>query len=521
MSRLVIVLLLITTLVGKSQTTDSLYVDGRIIIRLLPQSSLSLIPLDSANSNLIAVFNQFDVDSIAQPFFGLNDELDRTYRLFFNEWNNIDLFKTALENLGEFELVEKEPLMFPSSNPNDTHYSLQWYLDQINAPLAWDILESDNEVNLAIVDNAVMTNHEDLQSQIFINPNEQANLFDDDLNGYTNDYSGWDVADNDNDPNPPLSAGSGSPFVHGTHCAGIAGAETNNNTGIAGVAQHVKIIPIKCSPDDSNGAYLTNAYDGVFYATRIGADVVSMSFGGSSGVFITGQSIIDAAASAGIVLVAAAGNDNSSESFYPAAYENVIAVGATNENDQKASFSNYGSYIDVMAPGTGIYSCLSGNGTQYNYSSGTSMACPIVAGMAALILQERPDLTRDQVKQKILNSCENIDEENPNYIGSIGAGRVNLFNAIYEAINDTNWQGEQSPISLFPNVVKLDEKVRLISIYPIEQLEIYAINGKKIAESNLNQVYNHTISFHEYSDGVYLIRIKSNEEWYTEKIIKN
>lgn len=515
---IIFVITLLNSVLVLSQQYDSLFVDGRLIIRLEENTSLTLIPFDSTNIELLTAFAPHNNIDITKPFDNLTDELERTYRVTFSDYETINNFLSDIQGIDGVEFVEKEPLMFPTFIPNDPHFELQWYLNTIDAPLAWDISAGTATIKLAIVDNAVSTQHEDLVNQIYINPNESQNIFDDDLNGFINDYNGWDVADDDNDPNPPSSAGSTSPFVHGTHCAGIAAGETNNNKGIAGVSEGIKIIPVKCSPDNSNGEYLTNAYDGVYYAIQAGADVVSMSFGGTGGIFITGQSIIDAAASAGIVLVAAAGNDNSTENFYPAAYSNVIAVGATDDQDKKATFSNYGSYLDIMAPGVGIYSTLSGNGSQYNYSSGTSMACPIVAGVAAMILRENPSLNRSQVKEKLFSSSEDISSQNPTYDGLIGQGRVNLFNALYEVINDTNWPGEQMEVHLFPTLVQNEQEIKIISIYELESMLVYDVNGKLVFSKQMNNETNYTFQLNTLKSGMYFVKILTKKGWEIKKI---
>lgn len=355
------------------------------------------------------------------PFKSQSEKLQKTYVLAGVNLNQ-NTFQ-AIQEYAFIDYIEKVPEYDFFYTPNDLG-SGQWNLSQINAELAWNETTGAN-VPIAIVDNAVQISHVDLSSNIYINPNEIAgNGIDDDNNGYIDDVTGWDAADNDNDPSPPANANA-SYFSHGTHCAGISAAVTDNGIGISSIGFNSKIIPVKIA-NNSTGT-LSGAYFGVDYAIIAGAKIISMSWGG--GMYsITYQNLFDYAYSQGIVCIAAAGNNNVSSPMYPASYNHVISVGATDQLDQKAPFSNYGSTIDVMAPGVGIYSTVPQNG--YDYKSGTSMACPLVSGLAALMLAKNPSLTPDELEACLKNSCDNIDALNPNYMGSIGSGRINALAAL-------------------------------------------------------------------------------------------
>ncbi|MFK7926281.1 MAG: S8 family serine peptidase, partial [Bacteroidia bacterium] len=252
---------------------------------------------------------------------------------------------------------------------------------------------------------------------------------DNDGNGYIDDIHGWDPADNDNDPNPPSTATSSS-FTHGTHCAGIVSAATNNNLGIASIGNSIQIMSVKCTYDTaSNTRIIYRGYSGVAYAMAAGADVISMSWGGT-GSSASLQNLFDQAHAMGIVLVAAAGNDNANTPFYPAAYNNVISVAATGSTDARASFSNYGSWITLAAPGVSILSTVAGGDDTYAYQSGTSMATPLVAGLCGLMKSHNTSATNNEIVDCIINSADNIDTENPNFIGLLGSGRINALQAI-------------------------------------------------------------------------------------------
>lgn len=498
--------------IGLCQTVDSSYVDGRLIARLSVGSTLNLNTYDSTNLLFNSAIESFGIDSISNPFTGLNSSLDRTYRLFFKEANLIDSLVVVLTLLNEFDLIEKEPAFYVSSTPNDAELSSQWYLGNIDVFNAWDITSGNGTVKVAIVDNAVSTVHQDLKANIWDNPNEADNLLDDDLNGYTNDFHGWDVADNDNNPNPPSTAAESSYFTHGTHCAGISAGSTNNGIGIAGVGYNLTIIAVKCSPDNSDGEFLSNAYDGVYYAIQAGADIISMSWGGSGGLFTTGQSIIQAASSAGIVLIAAGGNENTSKEIYPAAYPSVIAVGATDNKDIKANFSNFGSYIDIMAPGVQLYSCLSGGGDGYGYKSGTSMSCPLVAGVAGLILTQKPNPSPTEVKSRIKDNADNIDAQNPTYSNALGAGRINAFKALNGISTSVETNSLVNTLNYYPNPTK---GILRLNLTPTD-ITLTNYLGQLM---DVVQVGN-TLDLHHLPNGMYTLRALTNKGWEIHKIIK-
>ena len=176
---------------------------------------------------------------------------------------------------------------------------------------------------------------------------------------------------------------------------------------------------------------ISDAYSGVIWAADNGADVINMSWG-SEGFSNTGQNIINYAHDAGCVNVAASGNDNVSNIFYPAGYNNVISVSSTNSGDFKSDFSNFGNWVDVSAPGSQILSTYIGNGFQpvYANNSGTSMASPMVAGLAGLVLSVNPELSQQQVIECILNTTDDIAAFNPNYLGQLGSGRINAHQAV-------------------------------------------------------------------------------------------
>jgi gliding motility-associated-like protein len=347
--------------------------------------------------------------------------LDRVFVVNFpSKYSNEQVL--SLNKHPMVSLIELVPEYEFFHTPNDFNSTTLWHLDKIKARDAWDIEKGGKNILIAIVDDGIDTAHSEFQSSIWKNPNEIANNgIDDDNNGYVDDVFGWDMADNDNNP----SVTSANNLSHGTHCAGIAAARTNNNNGISSISYFSKIMTIKCGRNGSSQIF--NPYQGVEYAIENGARIISMSWGGGSYSSIY-ESIFAVAAQNNILCIAAAGNSSTSSKMYPAGYNNVIAVGSTTSTDAKSSFSNYGNWIDVMAPGSSIYSTVPGN--NYTTYSGTSMACPMVSGLCALMLSRNPNLTATQVESCLKSTCDNIDAANQSYIGNIGAGRINALEAL-------------------------------------------------------------------------------------------
>ncbi len=347
--------------------------------------------------------------------------------------------------------------------PNDPKYPFtgsvyysQWgpqkiKLTPIGSPESgWNWSRGGEAIKICILDTGVDYNHPDLKDNIWVNSGEDINGdghfdfrpvaqggdingIDDDGNGFIDDIAGWDfvsVSESsvapDEDPGPrdnnPMDV-----HGHGTHCSGIASAVTDNSIGIAGVGWHCRIMAVRIGYKSPTGrGYMTweDIVAGLYYATSMEADVISMSFGGSYGSEAM-ETAATYATSNGVVLIAAAGNTASTNPHYPAYYDNVLAVAATDINDYKASFSTYGWWVDVAAPGSNIYSTLPNN--QYTAWSGTSMACPHVAGLAGLIKHRYSTYTNTQIKNTIKDTCDVIST-------SWEPGkRVNAFEALAPA----------------------------------------------------------------------------------------
>jgi subtilisin family serine protease len=351
-------------------------------------------------SPYVATFGVYDVQR--SFYFTTTEKLTRVFRVQFESQAQIDGFIAELSTEVDVEYAEKIPLSTTGFTPNDlgsNTTSGQWGLHKIDAQNAWDLADGSG-ITIGVVDNAFFLSHPDL------------------INKYV---SGYDAADNDSDPSAPNTT-----FTHGTHVAGIAGAETDNAVGVASIGYKANLMPIKATGSSYPHNWITHGYEGIVWAADLGADIINCSWGGS-GSSATAANAVAYAASQGALIVAAAGNSGNTSLKYPAAYPNVLSVVSTNINDQKSGFSTYGNWVDICAPGESIRSTLPGGYGQY---SGTSMASPMVAGLAALVWSANSSFTRTDVEQCLLNTADNIDAQNPSLIGLIGAGRINARAAV-------------------------------------------------------------------------------------------
>ncbi len=319
--------------------------------------------------------------------------------------------------------------------PNDEHYSSQWHHEKINMPDVWEFITDANDVLVTVLEG-VEWYHPDLYDNIWVNPGEDLdgdgvpmdpddlNGIDDDGNGYVDDLIGWDFVDDDNDPD---DQSSGYATGHGTMCSGIIAEVGNNRIGGSGIVWHTKIV---CLRSDQDSAHVTSAIIAAMqYGIENNIDIYNLSYGGYSHspaapYYQAAYNLTNA------VLIAAAGNENTSEISYPAGYSYILAVGATNRYDQRTWFSNYGTWVDLMAPGEHIY-CTTVD-SSYESPDGTSMAAPVVAGVAALLRQQFPDSSNEFIYEKLREGTDNIDSLNPGYEGLLGTGRINAAKALFQ-----------------------------------------------------------------------------------------
>ncbi|RYU97028.1 S8 family peptidase [Emticicia agri] len=407
--QLIILLIpLIYSSIANAQNDDTLFVKDELYVKLKDSQPFQQTLTSSVMVSSVSFLQKNSLSSMVSnaelPFYFSNSpKLLRTYRLKISEPKNIDKIIAELSKDSAIEYAERIPKVFHNDWPDDTDADQNVYFSAIQMTDVWEHYNfiPNQPAKVAIVDDAVQVTHPDLSANV---------------------DSGWDVADHDNNPNPPNGI-----LDHGTHVAGIAGAVTDNNTGMASIGNNlVKIIAVKASFNTTTTKSIDRGYEGVVWAANSGASIINCSWGNY--IFNqTNNNIIQDAINKGILVIAAAGNDDTSNPHYPSSYPGVWSVASTNPY-VKSDFSNYGSRINISAPGNGIYSTIPMN--DYEWKGGTSMASPMVAGLAGLLKGIKPSLTASDIKNIIASTADNIDIYNPGYIGQLGAGQINAFKAV-------------------------------------------------------------------------------------------
>ncbi len=466
------------------------YLDNALYIKFKETSSVSakklqreVVPIEALNLKIAAKkADKFGLHREARSLQLFdNPVLDRTFRIQFDSTKDIEKIIRLLENDPNVEYVERIPIAkimavtpTPKSIPDDPFYQtingveFQWYLKMINAEEAWSMQQGDSNLIAAIVDGAIWANHPELN----IPTSRQYNAGTQTSGNSNPPYSNQDLtctklyasSPNEADPCPPYS------WSHGTHCAGVVGAKNNNGIGIASLASGVTLLAVGANlpqyPDNVVGGY-----EGIRWAAQKGAKVISCSWG-SVGEGAVGDEILRTCYDKNIVIVAAAGNDNKNEMNAPASSPYVISVGSVDESGVKSNFSNYGAWVDIVAPGgtgninnkfTGIISstfCKSQslrlrgisnfNDQYYDEMSGTSMATPLVASLCALMLSRDNTLTPIQVKNLLQNSS-NENSINRNFFTPL-AGIINASAAL-RAIDETKFDAPVENLTITKNII--------------------------------------------------------------------
>ncbi|HCW08146.1 MAG TPA: hypothetical protein DGG95_12365 [Cytophagales bacterium] len=432
------------------------YTNGRVLVKVKPEFKSSIVQSAKQNTNTriqnVSVKNilplaafQSSKNTKART---TEQKIDITnyFSIAFNESGNVEEYINQLYATGYFEVVEPEYKYNTSFTPNDPSIGQQYYLTVIKALDAWGITQGDTSIVIAMVDSGGNLTHSDIAPNLFRNWSEYPpNGVDDDGNGFIDDYQGWDFMGSDTlNITRPDSLGDNNPSVHkagdishGTWTGGCASAATNNGIGIAGVGFKTRLMFTKHSADNqkaSSGA-VYNAYAGILYAADLFyrhniRGIINCSFGGSGESQIIQDIITHVVLDQNCLVVAAAGNSASSSPSYPAAYDNVLSVAATDSKDVKASFTNYGTTIDLAAPGVGIYT--TGYNNVYNTVDGTSFSSPITAGAAALVWAKNPGFSAIQVGEQLRVSADatSLYKANVNYANQLGKGRLDVYKAL-------------------------------------------------------------------------------------------
>ena len=410
---------------------------------------------------------------------------------------------------GAFRAVAPNIAMRPYVVPNDPYIDplYQWYVESATAgvslPAAWDLGKGNASTVIAVMDNGLDISHPDLASQVWTNAAEiPGNGIDDDLNGYVDDVHGWDFGRHDNDPSAEPMYDPTDPFqvdlgFHGTFVSAVAVAATNNGEGIAGTGWNCHFMPLKLG--DAAGQLTLEAVSEAFgYMIDQGASVLNMSFGTADTTALPYfQALVDDATAAGIVCVAAAGNDGLDKRSYPAACDNVLSVGATDDTNARASFSNFGSWVDVAAPGAAMWSAIPQNyltdelsqiwylllfgwdgESPYMYGDGTSFASPLVAGVCGLLRAQNPSLSPQEVIAHIIQSGDVVAYDEP-----IGP-RLNAYRALNEPVTAVEPTATPDGVSLggaWPNPFGANTTIGFsISEAGPVRLSVFDVRGRMV-----------------------------------------
>jgi len=423
-----------STVISQTTLPHGSHVEGELLIS--PRAGVSDVDLEGTykghGGRKLRALSQVNVHHIQVPAHAL-ESIER-----------------ALSNNPKVSFVEKNFVAQANFAPNDPNFPNQWHLPKVSAPAAWDLTTGSASVTVAVIDSGVDPAHPDLFGKL--------------VGGYN--YLG-------------STADTHDVLGHGTAVAGVIGANTNNLSGVAGLGWNTTIMPLVVV-SSSNYATYADLASAINYAADHGAKVINMSLGGTS-YSSTLQSAVDYAWNRGLVVVAAAGNNATSAGFYPAALNNVVAVSATDGNDNLASFSNFGNWITVAAPGTYIQTTNNGGG--YGNWQGTSFSAPQVAALAALIIAKNPALDNNQVVNLLKNNSDDLGAQG--FDTTYGWGRINAFRAVQAAQGVVNLSvAITAPVNNMQVSGLVTVTTSVSSSNPIAGVELYIDGALYTSDSN-------------------------------------
>ena len=443
------------------------------------------------------------------------------YTLKVAEETDIVAASRKLTALDAIEYAEPSYVSYDQYTPNDANLNsvTPYHYDNINAYEAWDITLGDTNVVIGITETAINVNHEDLAGNIKYNYDDPIGNGDDDIDTYVDNYAGWDMVDNDNN----LFINN---EIHGDAVSAIACASADNGIGYAGIGFKCKFIPIKVG---NNSIVITHGYEGIEYAIEQGASIVNCSWGNTSYSQVAQDIVTFAAINNDVVLIASAGNATSSTLYYPASYNYVLSVTGVDQNDLFDNGFNppftYNDSVDVSAPGINIYTTATFNGG-FLYSppqGGTSMAAPIVAGIAGLVRSEFPCLTALEVIERIKATADPIDgiTQNIPYAGMLGTGRVNAEMAVTGTPCSPVGIIERTSLAvldIYPNPSSDEVNIRM-SKSSDWNIEILDTKGRLVLSQS---VQSDRLVLSNFPSGLYLARVsdKSNSLTKPFSVIK-
>jgi subtilisin family serine protease len=430
---------------------------------------------------------------------------------------DVDIIGTA-KKLSELEwIVYAEPqfVNYDMYVPNDANLNsvMPYHFDRINAYEAWDITLGDTNVVIGITETAINVNHQDLSGNIKYNYADPVGGGDDDNDGYVDNFAGWDMVDNDNN----LFINN---EIHGDAVSAIASATADNSIGYAGIGFKCKFLPVKVA---NNSQVITHGYEGIQYCVEHGCSVVNCSWGNTTYSQVAQDIVTWAAINNDVVLVASAGNANSTSPYYPASYNYVLSVTGVDQNDvfdngTNAPFTHNDS-VDVSAPGINVYTTATFNG-QFLYSppqGGTSMASPIVAGVAGLVRSSNGCAGALEVIEHIKATADNVDgiSQNVPYAGLIGTGRVNAQTAVTTQICiPTSVQGLKAAyVEIYPNPSTQDITIRM-SVAGTWNIDVLDAEGRVVLNE---QMTGNKLVLSGLASGLYVARVSNSEHLFSKR----
>ncbi len=543
-----ITILFLTALVSVTTMAQD-YVPGRLIVRIA----------ENKIENKVQKFGELNTENglLSKKRIGSRRSLERkeftgTWVLYFSKDSDMKKIIADYEASGIFEYVmqdsyaKSDAIISKAVIPNDTELHWQWWhindgnytggqtwgvMDSkedadIDSELAWEIEQGSEDIVVAVLDAGMTLNHPDIDDRIWHNESDPVDGFDNDDNGFVDDIDGWDFIENDMDPTDEHG--------HGTNVATMIGAEANNELGHVGVDWNCRIMAVRVLDENGSGPWGDIA-GGIYYAVDNGAHILNLSLGGSGDQPVVMEAVQHAVDN-GVVLVAAMGNDNIMDPHFPASIEEVIAVGATNVYDNRAvpftaggaeGGSNYGDYIDVVAPGDIMF------GHQYNDTSsylwmqgGTSQATPVVSGICALLLAQDPSRTPEEIREIIRVSSEDQVgdpfEDTEGYDIYYGYGRVNAHQALLHGIptssNDVN---ELPSAYVYPNPAS-----DVIYVHsPYQNTEVVLMNslGVEVKRKVINDSSELQFKINDLTEGAYIVSMtdmSSNKKSFSKFMLR-
>ncbi len=426
------------------------YLSNTLIIKYKNGANLSL----NSINDILKKDNSATVKNIKQLYPGNallkgKETLSNIYLINYDSQEDPITVAKKISKAFDVEYAEPRYIHTPTDSPNDSLMVFQSNLAKISAGKAWDITKGNSSIIIGIVDTGIDWKHPDLAAHIVKGIDLGG------LNGTPDDDPSEDAA--------PANYKIYQPY-HGTHVAGIASGVTNNRIGIASIGYNCSLMPVKVSRNDvrdsDRGTPLVYyGFDGIKYAADHGAKIINCSWGGYAYSHYE-QDVIDYVTAKGSLVVAAQGNDGKTTAFYPADYKNVLSVGWCDSDDKKNISANYGNEVDVMAPGTFIISTwpkeANNNNNDYNIINGSSMATPLVSGLAGLVASRFPNYTPQQIAEQIRVTADDIYSVNnsADLNFQLGKGRINAYRAVTETnsvsvrVTDVNFINNGSVIYL-------------------------------------------------------------------------